>query len=640
MDVIEETVKDVAVPVSPQGIDDTISREIKSEISSSNKRNILIIVVFSLLFLVIALLLFLYFRGQEKPKEEEVAVNYKSVLKQYGDALTGIVAVYYDKKEILLTYEEATELVAFDYDVDCMDHAINEDGSVYLNRCTIDGEIVSSSYGKLQEEKPVVIPEGNVKVYVPRDTGVATFEEPKEGTKYDIYGMDIDEAYQNLSFLDAKNSDYVYYVVEEGYSSNVRMMNYKTGKKALDGISYQSVIPIQVNEDFDTEYVAYSVNDQWGFYDIVQEKKVIEPQYTMVSPNLSYGISGPTLIATTLEKHKMPVYFWDGNMARYGVVDYTNGKYSVPLSCSRMLKSGSYLWCADSNGEGKIYDYSGNTYLEGNYNRIYGIVDGKYVLVQDKKNVKMVNLKGTVLYDYGKYSLKSANYFLTYDKGALFQFVNTSLGEDYDYDLDESCLEFIYSEKTKKGEVKTSYCGGIAKPILYLYPEEKTTVTVSFAHPEFLETTYPKFVKNWQVTAYPNGDLYDQDGKYYYGLYWDEKKVHAVDFKEGFYVEGKNAISFLEEKLDIIGLNAKEKNEFIMYWLPILEKNGKSLVYFELTEERETVNPIYINPKPDSLLRVVIHVKKVSSKVKIKEEKLTSFERVGFTAVEWGGTTY
>ena len=77
-----------------------------------------------------------------------------------------------------------------------------------------------------------------------------------------------------------------------------------------------------------------------------------------------------------------------------------------------------------------------------------------------------------------------------------------------------------------------------------------------------------------------------------------------------------------------------------MYWLPILEKNGKSLIYFELTDEREMVNKIKINPKPDSLLRIVMHVKKVDAKTKIKKQELTTFNRKGFVAVEWGGLQY
>ena len=74
-----------------------------------------------------------------------------------------------------------------------------------------------------------------------------------------------------------------------------------------------------------------------------------------------------------------------------------------------------------------------------------------------------------------------------------------------------------------------------------------------------------------------------------------------------------------------------------MYWLPVLEKNEKSLVYFETTEEREEFNKLDISPKPDSLLRIAIHVKKVDKKTSIKEQKLKTFKRTGFTAIEWGG---
>ena len=102
----------------------------------------------------------------------------------------------------------------------------------------------------------------------------------------------------------------------------------------------------------------------------------------------------------------------------------------------------------------------------------------------------------------------------------------------------------------------------------------------------------------------------------------------------------KNAINFLEEKLSILGLNNKERNEFIMYWLPILESNGKSLVYFEQTKERELGNKLNITPKPDSMLRISIHIKKVKDKINIKEQKLEEFKRNGFTVVEWGGMTY
>ena len=177
------------------------------------------------------------------------------------------------------------------------------------------------------------------------------------------------------------------------------------------------------------------------------------------------------------------------------------------------------------------------------------------------------------------------------------------------------------------------------KPILYLYPETETEVTVNFEHPENLTTTYPKYNNGWKVIAQPNGDLRDSEGKYYYGLYWDEWVANR-SYSEGFYVEKDNAIAFLEEKLSTIGLNDRERNEFITYWLPILEQNGKSFVYFELTEERQQGNAMTISPAPDSLLRVNMHIWKVDENPNLPEQYLPSFERKGFTAVEWAGTNH
>ena len=178
---------------------------------------------------------------------------------------------------------------------------------------------------------------------------------------------------------------------------------------------------------------------------------------------------------------------------------------------------------------------------------------------------------------------------------------------------------------------------GDKKPILYLYPEKEMDISVKVKKPELLKTTYPKYNDGWNVKVKPNGDMKDEDGKYYYALYWDEDNNTKEEFKEGFYVTKENASEFLEEKLDYIGLNEKEKNEFIMYWLPILEKNGKNIVRFSFTEELQEKNEIIIEPKPDSLLRVHINIKKVNKKVNIKEQKIKPFNREGYSAVEWGG---
>lgn len=180
------------------------------------------------------------------------------------------------------------------------------------------------------------------------------------------------------------------------------------------------------------------------------------------------------------------------------------------------------------------------------------------------------------------------------------------------------------------------------KPILYFYPtKDKTKITVTFDKPELLEISYPIYKDKWSVTANKNGTLTDKKGNTYYGLYWEESKHTEVDWTKGYYVTKENAITFLEEKLKYIGLNERERNEFIIYWLPILDKNEKSVVHFELTEERQKTNAIKITPKPDSMLRVSMHVKKVDKDPgSLEMQHMKHFNRKGFSVVEWGGVIH
>ena len=175
------------------------------------------------------------------------------------------------------------------------------------------------------------------------------------------------------------------------------------------------------------------------------------------------------------------------------------------------------------------------------------------------------------------------------------------------------------------------------KPMIYLYPTKKTDVTVELGNPQLLTTTYPKYENKWNVIAKPNGDLI-YNNRTYYGLYWEGINNISEDYNDGFVVNKENLPSFLEEKLEILGLNQKETNEFIVYWLPILEKNEYNLIRFESIDIINEQMPLIINPKPDAIIRVLIAYKPLTSKINVKEQQLTKQNRKGFTVVEWGGT--
>ena len=180
----------------------------------------------------------------------------------------------------------------------------------------------------------------------------------------------------------------------------------------------------------------------------------------------------------------------------------------------------------------------------------------------------------------------------------------------------------------------------LCKPIIYLYPKDEIAVSVVLGKPESLTCTYPKYKNSWKVIANPNGDLIDLDaGRKLYALYWEANTVKQVkSFSEGFCIKGEDSAKFLEEKLEILGLTEREAEEFIVYWLPELESNKYNLIRFQTKEEIAENMPLEINPKPDSVIRVMMEYKPICKYVNLQEQKLTTPKREGFVVVEWGGS--
>ncbi len=176
------------------------------------------------------------------------------------------------------------------------------------------------------------------------------------------------------------------------------------------------------------------------------------------------------------------------------------------------------------------------------------------------------------------------------------------------------------------------------KPLIYLYPTVDTKVNVKLGRSEALTSTYPKYKDSWNVLAKPDGELIDDKGRTFYGLYWEGYNTIDVTFEDGFVVGRDNLIPFLEEKLSILGLTEREANEFIIYWLPKLEENEYNLIRFESIDKINKDMPLIINPKPDTVIRILMEYKKADKDTKVKTQALVTPVRKGFTVVEWGGT--
>ena len=174
------------------------------------------------------------------------------------------------------------------------------------------------------------------------------------------------------------------------------------------------------------------------------------------------------------------------------------------------------------------------------------------------------------------------------------------------------------------------------KPVIYLYPQKETNVNVEVSFDGDFTFTYPEYNHGWAVTANPDGTLISGATEYPY-LFWEGKVInYSPKFDEGFLVSRKETVSFLEEKLEILGLNEKERADFITYWAPQLIKNDYNIIKFD-TEEYASEVSLSIEPKPDSIIRVFMVYKVANGNDNIKEQVLDRVQRKGFVAVEWGG---
>lgn len=183
------------------------------------------------------------------------------------------------------------------------------------------------------------------------------------------------------------------------------------------------------------------------------------------------------------------------------------------------------------------------------------------------------------------------------------------------------------------------FLGDYAKPVIYLYPEEKTEVSVrvDFSEGGGLTCTYPEYGEGWEVTALPDGTIYDKEGNEYYCLYWEGSGSAEFEYGKGWCVAGSDTAAFLREKLLGIGLTARESNEFIIYWLPALQKNPYNLITFHTGDYAKSV-PLTVSPIPDTVIRVFMTYEPVDAFTEIEPQALPHYEREGFTLVEWGGS--
>ncbi len=207
--------------------------------------------------------------------------------------------------------------------------------------------------------------------------------------------------------------------------------------------------------------------------------------------------------------------------------------------------------------------------------------------------------------------------------------------ENYVYDDETNREEAdLVSVEKSTFEIDPNMC---YKPVIYLYPEKETEVSVKLTIDGDLTCTYPEYNDGWSVMASPDGTLTDKSGKEYNYLYWEGETFAQYDFSKSFCVKGEDTAAFLENALEKLGLTRREANEFIVYWLPLMQDNPYNVISFQ-TDVYTDAAKLDITPAPDTLIRVFMAWYGADSYTELEAQKLDLPARNGFTVVEWGGT--
>jgi hypothetical protein len=131
------------------------------------------------------------------------------------------------------------------------------------------------------------------------------------------------------------------------------------------------------------------------------------------------------------------------------------------------------------------------------------------------------------------------------------------------------------------------------EPVINLYPTLEQQISVRLNFNGKFTSTYPEYKDGWKVIAHPDGTLLNlRDNKEYPYLIWEGiLNNNSWNMTKGFVVAGKDTKNFLQDELSLMGLTAKECNDFIAYWLPNMQDNKYNLITFPNEEYHTATLP-------------------------------------------------
>ena len=311
-------------------------------------------------------------------------------------------------------------------------------------------------------------------------------------------------------------------------------------------------------------------------------------------------------ISASLEYDEAFPITWEGNIDNKYSFDFGYDGCSLDpgLRTSDVSKEDLRITGYRDGTEEPIYEYK-----DINHTDIKKIYDQDYLPMADYYEEE----KGEKVLTYEEFVAEHPILFWEDSRGVMIEFYNTT---------------FVL-------------IGGCAKPIVYLYPQQQTDVSVKVLPTTgYLTFTYPKYDDIWNVTANSNGVLIDSKGDTYEYLWWESKSESLPQKTDGFVVSPNSLDTFFDLTLGKAGFIQKEIDDFKEYWVPTM--NSEYTPYFRISflqnEEVDSIAKLLITPTPNTELRIFMIYERLDTYTPIDTQDIKNTPRKGFVVTEWGGT--
>ncbi len=175
----------------------------------------------------------------------------------------------------------------------------------------------------------------------------------------------------------------------------------------------------------------------------------------------------------------------------------------------------------------------------------------------------------------------------------------------------------------------------VLKPNIYIYPETKLSLHVSIIFPRggSVIESIPLYENGWNIEVEPSGKI----NNIFDYLFYESENPDLCQYRSGWIIKKDDLTSFFTQNMLETGFIQKEIDDFIEYWIPLLNNYSSYAIYPQYALDIEKMIELNFSCKPNSVLRLFYVIKGVNGdKINIAVPIIPRFVRKGFSVTEWG----